>query len=45
MVLLSYSTNAVTLKHDSFSAESALAELDESIMKFVNPCMCFEYAD
>ena len=34
--------NGVTLKHDSYSAESALAQLDETA-QLVTPCLCFRY--
>jgi len=36
--------NGVTLKHDSYSAESALAQLDETA-QLVTPCLCFRYKD
>ena len=37
-------TKAVTLKSDSYSAESALAQLDETQKSFED-CLCFRYRD
>jgi hypothetical protein len=42
VALLVCSTSAVTLKADSYSAESALAQLDVTQMP-VDPCLCFRY--